>query len=103
MAMTEQEYAAWYTALPAAEREVAERASDEEIKTTISNFRAVTRAVAQTGRDAFAKGDITQARVHFNSLKACGAALADADHLMLIQLVGKALEEMADTELAKIE
>lgn len=94
LALTEQEYAALPT---------AKRTSDEgKMLATMSELKEVATAVAQAGRDALAKGDTAQARKHFDSLKKCGTAFAAPGRLSLLQLHGKALIRMADTELAKL-
>lgn len=94
LALTEQQYAA----LPA-----AKRASDEpKILVTTGALKEVATAVAQAGRAAVAAGDAALARKHFNSLKQCGTALSAPDRLSLLQIHGKALIRMADTELAKL-
>ena len=73
-----------------------------EMITEVESLKRLAAAVAQAGRDAAAKGDSAQARKHFTSLKQCGAALDSPDCLSLVQLVGKGLKKMADSELAKI-
>jgi len=68
----------------------------------LDSMKQLAAAVAQAGRDAATKGDTAQAQKCFTALKQCGAALSSPDSLSLVQLVGKALNKMADTELAKI-
>ena len=65
------------------------------------SLKQLATAVAQAGRDAATKGDTTQTRKCFTALKQCGTALSSPDTSSLVQLVGKALINMADTELAK--
>jgi hypothetical protein len=78
------------------------QAKSGEMMTQLDSLKQLAAAVAQAGRDAAAKGDTAQARKYFTSLKQCGAALSSPDCLSIVQLVGKALDKMADTELAKI-
>jgi hypothetical protein len=60
----------------------------------------LAKTVRQAGRDAAAKKDSARARKHFDSLKQCGEAIESSDSLLIIKLMGKALKNMADTELA---
>jgi hypothetical protein len=78
------------------------QAKSNEALPQISALKALAAAVAQAGRDAATKGDTAQARKCFASLKQCGTALSGPDCLSLVQLVGKAFNKMADTELAKL-
>jgi hypothetical protein len=87
-----------FKALPDAERQ----AKSGEMMSQLDSLKKLASAVAQAGREAAAKGDTAQARKHFTSLKECGTALDSPDCLSLVQLVGKALKKMADTELAKM-
>ena len=87
-----------FKALSDAERQ----AKSGEMMSQLDSLKKLASAVAQSGRDAAAKGDTAQARKHFTSLKECGTALDSPDCLRLVQLVGQAWKKMADTELAKI-
>ncbi len=87
-----------FKALSSADRQ----AKASEINAQLGALKRLSAEVAQAGRDAAAKGDPAQARQHFMSLKQCGAALDRPDCLLMVQLVGKALKKMADTELAKV-
>ncbi len=78
------------------------QARSGEMMKQLDALKQVAAAVAQTGRDAASKGDAAQARKCFTSLKQCGAALSGQDCLSIVQLVGKAVNKMADTELAKM-
>jgi hypothetical protein len=86
-----------FKALSAAERE--SRATE---LTRVDAFRQLAKAVAEAGRDAAAKGDTTQARKYFASLQQCGTALGDSNCLAIVQLVGKAVKKIGDTEMAKV-
>jgi hypothetical protein len=74
-----------------------------EMMSQLEVFKKLAAAVAQAGRDAASKGDTAQARKYFTSLKRCGMALDQPGclRLRMLQLVGEALEKMADAELAK--
>jgi hypothetical protein len=80
------------------------QARSREMMSQLDVFKKLAAAVAQAGRDAAAKGDTAQARKYFTSLKRCGMALDQPGCLRLrvVQLVGQALEKMADAELAKV-
>ena len=68
----------------------------------IASLKQLAQAVVQAGHDAASKGDTTQARNCFTAVRQCGMALEGPDCMQLVQLVGKAFEKMADSELAKI-
>ena len=87
-----------FKGLPDAERQ----AKAGEIVSQLDSLKQLAGAVAQAGREAASKGDKAQARKHFTSVKECGMALDSPDALSLVQLVGKALKKMADTELGKV-
>lgn len=80
------------------------QARSREMMSQLEVFKKLAAAVAQAGRDAASMGDTAQARKYFTSLKRCGMALDQPGclRLRLLQLVGEALEKMADAELAKI-
>ncbi len=78
------------------------QARSGEMLKQLDSLKQLAGAVAQAGREAASKGDSAQARKCFTSLKQCGTALSGPDSLSIVQLVGKALTKMADTELAKI-
>lgn len=95
LALTEQQYAA----LPA-----GKRATDEpKMLAEARALKELAAAVTQAGRDALAKGNKDEARKHFNSVKECGTALAAPDRISLLQVHGKAMRRIADTELAQIQ
>ncbi len=78
------------------------QARSGEMMKQLDSLKQLAAAVAQAGREAASKGDSAQARKYYTSLKQCGTALSGQDCLSIVQLVGKALNKMADTELAKI-
>ncbi len=78
------------------------QAKSAEITGQLDGLKRLAAAVAQAGRDAAAKGDTEQARKCFSALKQCGTALESPDCLSLVQLVGKSVQKMAETELAKL-
>ncbi|MGA2866354.1 MAG: hypothetical protein ABSF95_17915 [Verrucomicrobiota bacterium] len=80
------------------------RARSGEIISQLDVLKKLAAAVAQAGRDAASKGDTAQARKCFTSLKRCGMALDQPDclRLRIVQLLGQALDKMADTELARV-
>ena len=73
-----------------------------EMLTQLASLKQLAASVGQAGLDAASKGDVTQARKDFTSVKQFGAALESPNYTILVQLVGKAFEKMSDTELAKI-
>ena len=77
-------------------------AKSDEMMRQLNFLRQLAAAVAQAGRDAASKGDTTQARKCFATLKQCGTALNSPDCLKLVRLAGNGFNKMADTELAKI-
>ena len=81
----------------------AERqAKSDEMIPQIASLKQLVAAVAQAGRAAAANGDAALARKYFSSLHQCGTALNSPDCLRVVQLVGKALIKMADTELSQL-
>jgi len=78
------------------------QARSAEMTKQLDSLKQLGAAVAQAGRDAAAKGDTAQAQKYFTSLKQCGTALSSPECLTLVQLVGKTLNKMADTDSAKI-
>ena len=94
LSLTESQFAA----LSAADRQ----AKSGVLTAQLDSFKKLVAAVRQAGNDAAAKGDATQARKCFMSLKQCGTALESPDCMQLVQLVGKAFVKMSDTELTKI-
>jgi predicted small lipoprotein YifL len=87
-----------FKALSDAERQ----AKSSDMMSQIDSLKQLAQAVVQAGHDATSKGDATQARKCFTSLKQCGTALESPDCMQLVQLVGKAFVKMSDTELTKI-
>lgn len=73
-----------------------------EMMKQIDSLKQLAAAAAQSGREAAAKGDTTQAQKCFTSLKQFGMALSGPECLSLVQIVGKGFARMADTELAKM-
>jgi hypothetical protein len=78
------------------------QAKSAEMMAQLVSLKQLAAAVIQAGQDAASKGDVTQVRKYFTSLKQCGTALARPDCLSLVQLVGQSFIKRADTELAKI-
>ena len=74
----------------------------KKIVPQLDSLKQLAAAVVQAGRDAAAKGDLTQARKYFTSLKQFGTALDSPDYTRIVQLVGQAFGKMADKEMAKI-
>jgi RNA polymerase sigma factor (sigma-70 family) len=87
-----------FKALSDAER----KAKSEEMLPRLAILKQLAAAVLQTGRDAAAKGDKGRARRSFVAIEQCGADLAKGDYMLIVQLVGKAFEKMADSEIAKL-
>jgi hypothetical protein len=90
---------AQFTALPAAEQE----AKMKELTPQLSAIRDLAKSVVQSGRDAAVKGDSAQARKYFESVKQFGAAIESPEHLKIVELVGRAVKQMADMELSKLK
>jgi hypothetical protein len=87
-----------FRALSTAERETV---SAQVIK-QLDTFKALTRAVAGAAREAAARGDTAQARKCYQALQQCGDALSSPNSMLIVQLVGKALNKMAATEATKL-
>lgn len=87
-----------FKALSDAERQ----AKSGEMFSQLDSLKQLAAAVAQAGRDAASKGDATQARKYFISLKQCGAALDTLNSLALVRLVGQGIKKRADTELSQL-
>jgi hypothetical protein len=87
-----------FKALSAGERQ----SRGTELTAQVEAFRRLASAVAEAGRDAAAKGDTAQARKYFTSLQQCGTALESSNCLAIVQLVGKAVRKMGETEMAKV-
>jgi hypothetical protein len=90
---------AQFNALPAAEQE----AKMKELTPQLSAMRELAKAVVQAGRDAAGKGDSVQTRKYLESVKQFGAAIDSPEHLKIVELVGRAIKQMADTELSKLK
>jgi len=90
---------AQFGALPKAEQE----AKMNEFMRQLGTIRDVTKAVLQAGRDAAGKGDSAQARKYFESVKQFGAALESPEYLKIVELAGRGIKQMADTELSKLQ
>ena len=81
----------------------AERLSkSKEMLPQIGALKQLAAAVAQAGRDAAANGDAARARQCFSSLQECGVALDTPSALALVQLVGRGIKKMAETELSRL-
>ena len=59
-------------------------------------------AVSQAGRDAAARGDISQAQKYFTSVKQCGTAMESPDCLVIVIMLSQNFKSLADADLAKI-
>ena len=96
LSLSEEEY----RALSSSDRQ----ARSGEMIAQLDLLKKLAAAVAQAGRDAAANGDTAQAREYFTSLRRCGVVLDQPGclRLRMVQLVGEALEKMADAELAKL-
>ena len=77
------------------------QAQSAQMTAQLDGLKKLAAAVAQAGRQAAGQGDAALARKHFTSLQQCGAALQSPDCLRLVQLVGKGIQKLAETELAK--
>ena len=75
----------------------------KELLPQLSAIRELAKAVVQAGRDAAGKGDSAQARKYFESLKQFGAAIESPEHLKMVEVVGRAVKQMADMELSKLK
>jgi hypothetical protein len=84
--------------LPAVERE----AKSADVQAQLAELKKLAGAVVQAGRDAAAKKDLDGARKHFAAVQQCGQALASPDSMLIVQLVGKALQKMALAETDKL-
>jgi hypothetical protein len=84
--------------LPAAERQ----ACSPQVQVHLTALRELARTVAQAGRDAAAKNDVPAARKHFAAIQQCGQALDSPDSMLIVNLVGQALQKMAVAEAAKL-
>jgi hypothetical protein len=89
---------AQFQALPAAEQD----AKSKDIVAQTSVMRELAKAVVQAGRDAAGKNDVAQARKYFTSVKQYGAALDNPDSLKIVELVGRAIKQLAESELSKL-
>ena len=81
--------------------------ADRQVKSNemlpqIGSLKQLAAAVADAGRDAAAKGDATQARKCYTTLKQFGTALDSPDHASLVQMLGQSFKTTADTELTKL-
>ena len=95
LSLTEAEF----SSLPVTD---AQSKESKEMVPQLASLKQLAAPVIQAGRDAAAKGDLTQARKYFTSLKQFGAALDSPDYTRIVQLVGQAFGQMADKELAKV-
>ncbi len=81
----------------------ARKAKSEEMLSRLAVLKQLAAAVSQAGRDTAAKGDGDQARRFFAALKQCGTDLESTDCMLMVRLVGKAFEKMADSETSKLK
>jgi hypothetical protein len=88
---------AQFMALSNADRQ----AKSDEMMPQLRSLKQLAQAVVQAGHDAASKGDATQARKYFTSLKQFGTALEGPDCMQLVQLFGKTFVKMSDAELTK--
>ena len=79
------------------------RTKSSEITAQVGELKQLGLAVAQTGRDAAAKKDLAQAVKVFTSLKQFGEALDRPESSSIVQLTGRSLKRVADSELAKMK
>ncbi len=73
-----------------------------EMITQLDSLKELAAAVGHAGLDSASKGDVTQARKDFTSVKQFGAALESPDYSLIVQDIGKAFGKMSDTELTKL-
>ena len=66
----------------------------------LSDLRELGKAVIKAGNDAAEKKDMAAARKHIIAVQQYGEALNNADHMEIVNLVGKAVKKTADTALA---
>jgi hypothetical protein len=90
---------AQFNALPAAEQE----AKMNELKPQLSAMRDLAKSVVQAGSDAAGKGDSAQARKYLESVKQFGAAIESPEYFKIVELTGRAIKLLADTELSKLK
>lgn len=86
---------AQFVALPEAARTKLATQMNDDLK-TIKELAAQTR---NTAKAALASGDKTKSEKCVAQLKACGQAFDQPDSLVLLKLVGKALEKMSAAPL----
>ncbi len=79
----------------AAERQ---RVSEQNLK-ELATVRELARAVTAAGQKAADEGDRAQAERCFRGVHALGETLSAPDRMALVQLVGKALKELAQKKL----
>jgi len=67
-------------------------------------LKGLCRSVLDAGRTAAARGDREQAKRHILAVQQCGRFLAqDAAMSAVVQLMGKALDQIASGELGKLD
>jgi len=91
LTMSEQQFAG----LPQAQRDSVTQQA-QQMSTII---RDIARAVISSGEAAAASGDAAGAKASFESVQQFGQALAAPEHLLIIQLVGKAVVKLAQEKL----
>jgi hypothetical protein len=90
---------AQFDALPKAEAE----SKMNEFMPQMATIRDLTKGVLQAGNDAAGKGDSAKARKYFESVKQFGGALESPEHLKIVELAGRGIKQMAETELVKVK
>jgi hypothetical protein len=90
---------AQFIAIPAAAKDSMSKEMLDELQT----IKAICRAVNTKGKDALAKGDQAAAEKCFNQLKRCGAAFDGPDSLLMLKMVGQAINKLATESLAELK
>ncbi len=90
---------AQFIAIPAA----AKDSMSKEMLDDLQTIKAICRAVNTKGNDALAKGDQGTAERCFNQLKQCGAAFDRPESLIMLKLVGQAINKLSTNSLAKLK
>ncbi len=84
-----------FVALPQAQRDPI----SQQAQQLSATLRDMARAVISSGDAAAASGDAAGAKARFESVQQFGQALAAPEHLLIIQLVGKAVVKLAQEKL----
>lgn len=80
-----------FVALP---NEVREKLS-QPLLDDLSKIKALCRRVKEDGDKARAAGETEKAKTHFEQLAKCGSTLSSPDSLLIVQMVGKAIQRIA--------